>query len=209
MKDTRPAKGHGRQLCGAAKRQGGGHCKKPAGWGTPHPGRGRCRLHGGSTRSQSRRAAEQEIEDRASAILADLGAPPVENALVELQRLAGRALALENAIGQMVNELGSLRYESKTGGGEQLRAEVAVLERAMDRCGRLLVDIAKLNIDERIVQINARVSEEQGHLVFEAVMGAFTDIGLGDDMQYAAREAIARRLRLAVAEERRLELESG
>lgn len=32
--------------CGA-KTRSGGRCKKPAGWGTSHPGEGRCRLHGG------------------------------------------------------------------------------------------------------------------------------------------------------------------
>jgi hypothetical protein len=42
-----------------------------------------------------------------------------------------------------------------------------------------------------------------------AAMGVFADIGLGEDMQYAAREAIARRLRLADAEKRHLELEPG
>ena len=109
----------------------------------------------------------------------------------------------------MVNELGSLRYESKTGGGEQLRAEVAVLERAMDRCGRLIVDLAKLNIDERIVQINARVTEEQVRLVFKVVMGALADIGLGPELQEAARMAIARRLKAHAAEERQRELQPG
>lgn len=32
--------------CGA-KTRSGHRCKKPAGWGTNHPGTGRCRLHGG------------------------------------------------------------------------------------------------------------------------------------------------------------------
>lgn len=35
-------------FCGARTRQGG-TCRKPAGWGTDHPGVGRCRLHGGAT----------------------------------------------------------------------------------------------------------------------------------------------------------------
>ena len=38
--------------CGAKKRQPsfpGETCKRPSGWGTPHPGFGRCKLHGGST----------------------------------------------------------------------------------------------------------------------------------------------------------------
>jgi hypothetical protein len=34
--------------CGARTR-GGGHCRKGSGWGTDHPGQGRCKLHGGAT----------------------------------------------------------------------------------------------------------------------------------------------------------------
>ena len=33
--------------CGATGRQSGQPCKRPAGWGTDHPGAGRCKLHGG------------------------------------------------------------------------------------------------------------------------------------------------------------------
>ena len=33
-------------LCGAKSRQGT-PCRRPAGWGTDHPGTGRCKLHGG------------------------------------------------------------------------------------------------------------------------------------------------------------------
>lgn len=35
------------EFCGA-KTRADGHCQKPAGWGTPHNGVGRCRLHGGA-----------------------------------------------------------------------------------------------------------------------------------------------------------------
>lgn len=40
--DTLPS----RRLCGA-KNRAGGPCGRPAGWGTPHVGEGRCKLHGG------------------------------------------------------------------------------------------------------------------------------------------------------------------
>ena len=40
MKTSKPT-------CGAKNRSGGA-CARPAGWGTPHPGTGRCKLHGGS-----------------------------------------------------------------------------------------------------------------------------------------------------------------
>lgn len=36
-------------ICGNPRRQGGGApCTRPAGWGTDHPGEGRCKLHGGA-----------------------------------------------------------------------------------------------------------------------------------------------------------------
>lgn len=33
----------------AAKTRKGSPCQRPSGWGTPHPGIGRCKLHGGAT----------------------------------------------------------------------------------------------------------------------------------------------------------------
>lgn len=35
-------------VCGA-KTRNGGHCQLTAGWGTQHPGNGRCKLHGGAS----------------------------------------------------------------------------------------------------------------------------------------------------------------
>lgn len=206
MDGTPAAEGHGRRLCGAKKRQGDGRCKKPAGWGTPTPGRGRCRLHGGSTRTQRKGADDAEIDERARAMLARMDVKPCDDPLRELQKLAGQVLAWKDAIGGMVNELDSIRYETEY--GEQLRAEVALFERAMDRCERVLVAMARLNLDERLV----RISEAQGKLLTEVVLGAFADVGLSRELQDVLRPAIARRLRLVAAEERereRRELEPG
>lgn len=36
-----------RVLCGAKNHRNPGTCKRPAGWGTKHPGKGRCKIHGG------------------------------------------------------------------------------------------------------------------------------------------------------------------
>lgn len=46
--------------CGGPKRNGTGRCTQRAGWGTPHPGYGRCKLHGGST--PSHRAAAEKVQ---------------------------------------------------------------------------------------------------------------------------------------------------
>ena len=42
-------------ICGAERRQERGVCTRPSGWGTTHPGQGRCKLHGGATPIKSGR----------------------------------------------------------------------------------------------------------------------------------------------------------
>src|SRR5438874_535830 len=50
--------------CGGRKRQGDGTCARPAGWGTNHPGAGRCKLHGGCAPS-GRSAGQQVLAEQA------------------------------------------------------------------------------------------------------------------------------------------------
>ena len=202
MNGGQPNGGRERHLCGARKRQGEGTCRKPAGWGTPTPGvpGTPCRLHGGNTRNHRKRAADAEAEDRARAMLAQLDIQPVDNPLTELQLLGGEVVAWKNAIRVLVNDLQSdIRYEGEH--GEQLRAEVALFERAMDRCERVLTSLAKLNLDERL----ARIEEAKGKLIIAAVLGGLAAVDVPPELQQAARAAIAERLRTVSAEERQRE----
>jgi hypothetical protein len=187
-----PGRRHDKPKCGAKKKQSEGNCARPAGWGTDHPGTGQCKLHGGCMPNNRASA----MNEQARQLLHRHDATPVADPLEALQRLAGRALALEETIGHLVNNLTSIRYES--GGessSEQLRAEVAVLERAMDRCGRLLVDIAKLNIEERM----AKVTEKQAKMAMDALAAALGDMGLSTEQQREARQRVAGYLRLVPA----------
>jgi hypothetical protein len=179
---------HDSPKCGAKKKQGEGNCKRPAGWGTDHAGAGQCKLHGGCM-PNNRVAA---LAEQAERLLYRYDAAPCKDPLEALQRLAGRALALEETIGQLVNDLTSIRYESGgESGGEQLRAEVAVLERAMDRCGKLLVDIAKLNIEERM----ATVTEAQAAMAEKALMATLGEMGFTPQQQQDAQGRLGRHLR--------------
>ena len=177
-------KAHGLR-CGGTNRQGG-PCEQPAGFGTDHTGSGNCKWHGGASPNGRKHALQQ----RAERALYQYEAAPVENPLTALQALAGRALALEQAIGDIVNDLTSIRYGSDAG-GEQLRSEVAVLERAMDRAGRLLVDIAKLNIEDRL----AKVTEAQTTMVADALAAVLGEMGLSAEQQRDARARVGRHLR--------------
>lgn len=178
-------------FCGAKKRGGDGTCKRDAGAGTDHKGYGNCSWHGGSSPSGRQAAVEKRIEDTARRALYKRDARPVDNPLEALQLLAGRALALENQIGDLVNGLDDkIRYTDEHD-AEQLRAEVAVLERAMDRAGKILVDIAKLNIEERL----AKVTEVQAQMAQDALAAALRDMGLSADQQREARSRVAGHLR--------------
>lgn len=42
-------------ICGSDRTKGSGTCQRPAGWGTDHPGEGKCKLHGGVGQKASTR----------------------------------------------------------------------------------------------------------------------------------------------------------
>ncbi|MHB9861963.1 hypothetical protein [Streptomyces sp. YIM S03343] len=108
-----------------------------------------------------------------------------------LSRLAGQVLAWQEAIGGIVNQLGDrIRYEGASG-SEQLRAEIALYERAMDRTGHVLGMIAKLNIEDRM----ARVTERQAEALVSALEAALAAAGVTGRAADDARKAAARHLR--------------
>lgn len=176
--------------CGAKKRQGEGTCTRPAGWGTDHPGVGTCKLHGGATPNGRKAAHTKQVQQQAAKELAKLNVEPVEDPLRELAALAGQVVAWKNVMAEKVNELTSLRYTGGIG-TEQLRSEVALFERALDRCGQFLTSMARLNIDERL----ARITEQQQERVVAAVQAGFAAIKLPADQQQIARAAVVKHLR--------------
>ena len=172
---------HKRHECTRQRKGKRGACHGPV-----VTGGSACRMHLG------KEAPPVIAEARAERLLYQRDAAPVVNPLEALQLLAGRALALEQFFGDKANELKGLRYEGGAG-GEQLRAEVAVLERAMDRAGRLLLDIAKLNVEERL----ASVREKTAAMLEQALQSALAASGCDLGGQQRAREEFRRRLRVA------------
>jgi hypothetical protein len=185
-----PMRGHGR-WCEEHQRR---ECNSPRKDGNPcHShhlvtGQDKCRMHLG--RKAQPVIAEARLQEQAERLLYQRDAAPVTDPLSALQRLAGRAAAWEDIIGEKVNELRSLRYSTE--GGEQLRAEIAVMERAMDRLGKLLVDIAKLNIEGRL----ATVREATAVMLEQALAAALASSGCDLDGQQRAQEAFRRNLKV-------------
>lgn len=172
--------------CGA-KTRNGGECRNAAGHRTEHPGFGRCSKHGGSTPNHNLRAVQNQVAQD----LARMDVAPVTDPLAALAQLGGQVVAWRDRMADLVNDLTSVRYDGHGPVGEQTRAEVLLFERAIDQCRRVLVDIAKLNLDERMVRIN----EAQAELVDRALTAALQDLGLTAEQQEQAREATSRHLR--------------
>jgi len=144
-----------------------------------------CHKHGGSAPQVKAAAAIRVTEERTRRELARLNLPPVEDPLTELARVAAEVVAWKDAIGAKVNELTELRYKAGEG-GEQLRSEVALWERALDRCERFLTAMARLNIDERL----ARISEAQAAAVIAAIAVACDVLRVTPEQRRLAIEAV-------------------
>lgn len=149
-----------------------------------------CAAHGGKA-PQVRAKAQENLENaRVERLLYEHGVDACGDPIEALQRLIGRALAIEAALGERVNDLKKVRYKDKNG-AEQMRSEVALLERAMDRAGKLLVDVARLNIEERL----AKVTEKQAQMAMDALAAAMREMGMSAEQQREARGHVARHLR--------------
>jgi hypothetical protein len=149
-----------RRLC-TARRKNGEPCK-----GAAMRGQDKCRMHIGKKTDIIK--AEQEARDQ----LARLDIPPVEDPLTQLAAVTGQVLAWKDAWAERVNALTSIRYETEH--GEQLRAEIAVWERALDRCEKFLTAMARLDIDNRL----ARITETRATTIIAVFLTALDTAGV-------------------------------
>jgi len=173
-----------RRLCGAKKRDGG-TCAMAA-----MKGQTRCRMHG-AKQPQKLAAAKRRLAEQAAlrAVVRE-GIAPLGDPVEQLRALASEAVGLKNFFADRLAALQELRYEGHA--GEQLRSEVALYERALDRSQRFLHDLARLGLDERTVRLDeARVVLLVS--VLERVL-ASPDLALDAGRQARGRELLAEAL---------------
>jgi hypothetical protein len=183
-----------KRFCGAKKRQAEGTCTRPSGWGTTHAGWGRCKLHGGSTQSSVTAAQTERLDHEARVLFGKVvNAEPIDNPLAGYAEFAGRVMAWMRTMDDLLDGLKSPRYGSEA--GEQIRGEVQLFERAMDRCNTVLSSYARLKIDERL----ARIHVEQKTMVIRAIEAALTSAGLSAPQVVEAKKVAARHLRVVDA----------
>lgn len=141
----------GDKLCGAVK-NGGGVCRHESGWGTDHPGTGRCKFHGGSSES-GQMAAAKELGTLA-AIEQAAGMPVEVNPLEALLVALYSAVALSNSARALLNYW--LEHDEP---GKAASAKI-VYHEALDRQHTYASSCVRLGIAERQVRMVEQAGEQ-------------------------------------------------
>ena len=149
-----------------------------------------CYKHGGAS-PQAKAAAQVRLaEQKAMTEIARLQVEPVGNALEALQHHVAVVLRWRDDCAAKVDDLdGRIRYES-TQRIEQLRSEIAIWERALDRATVALTALARCQTDERLAQISQRTADT----LAAALAASLALAHLEPEQATAVRHDFARRL---------------
>lgn len=154
-------------------------CEKEAGWGTWHPGVGRCKLHGGANPDYT-----AEVERlRAKQAVHRYGLPseidPQEALIDELSRTYGHVRWLQIMVDQIEED--DLTGPVGTSGASEgkhyhPRYEPNVILKMYKEERRHYVAIAKACVEAGIEERRVRLAEEQGQLIATAIQGILRDL---------------------------------
>ena len=123
-----------------------------------------------------------------------LNPDPVSDPLAEMLELAAEMKAGKELLRQVVAHLferSQHRYAHKNV-GEQVRVELLLYERAVERYAKILIDISKMKIDERL----AGIRQQTADMLERALDAAIEEMHVGLDQRQPAKEAFRRHLKL-------------
>lgn len=200
-----------------AETRAGTECRRPAGWGTPHVGFDRCKLHGGNSPNGIKHAAKLQRDALAAADERRLAAEgravelvvdPFDAVLRMLYKAAGweafctrQVVALEEST-LLVDHM---RVTQTTGGDGSTRVErtneralhvwVVEQQRARSEVARL----AKIAIDAGVAERYVRVAEHTAEAVARAFDYLIGELGLNATQLRRAPGVVRRSLQLVEA----------
>lgn len=199
--------GHDSSKCGARKRQGEGCCRRPAGWGTDHPGTGRCKLHGGATVSH-RDAAADEIARQA---VITYGLPrdisPTDALLEEVRYTAGHVAWLRERVAELqadaliwgVTEETDQQASEFPGVNTTSAAKPNMWLVLYREERKHLVDVTKAAISAGIEERRVKLAEAQGSLLNGVIRRILDRLGLTADQRVLLPVVVPEELRRAAA----------
>jgi len=195
--------------CGAKGRGTGKPYGLPAGWGTDHPGVGRCRKHWGTTPNHVTAAARIMAQRACEQLGVQVETTPDEALHEALLRAQGRVLyfaAREAALGADELTFGATRrvIRPDVSGGMGVRelhqearvsAWTRLLQDAEDRLAKIAAVMKQLGIEERRVAI----TEQQVAQIRRVLDGVLTDLNLSAEQRAKLPEVVPARIRQLTA----------
>ena len=170
-----------------AKTRGGGKCMKSAGWGTSHPGIGKCKLHAGSVPSHIKAAASEEHR-RMLGVKREISP---EDALLEcIQIRAGEITWLSERMAKLQEK----DFIEETMLGKQFHLYARERQAAMRDLARFSQMAIQMNIEERRVRIAETYGETLANLlrgILDELMPHLDKIGREEAPQIVRRHLIA------------------
>lgn len=175
-----------RQTCNALSRTNN---YKPCPNKETFPGSGTCKMHGGlngnvahmalrrATLTSVAKVANEVVEG--TVVYPDNPFDTLNATLIECRHFKE---LLERKLNSMADQGEDWRYTDKSG-AEQLRSEIALYERALDRMVRAATALSKLNLEERF----AKLSEKQAMSMMWILNEVLKRIGLTSDQREEAR----------------------
>jgi len=148
----------------------------------------RCPFHGGNhpaAREMGERVMKDRVEQhRLKALIEEHGLNEDEalNPLLQLQKLGIETLAVKQFFLEEMSKLEGMVYDDRLG-IEQVRQMVQLYERAAERATRLMVDMARLDIDNRL----AKITERQGDIIATILEKVLSRLNLGDEVRESAK----------------------
>jgi hypothetical protein len=162
-----------------------------------------CRVHGGAAAqvraAASRRLKAEAVEAEVKNALAYESIDPVTNPLEALSLLAAEAMAMKEALAARVNSLKQVRYSAHGSGTEQLRAEVGLYERALDRTAKFLDLLVRSGFEEQRIALGAA----RAALMIQVLDRIFDRLELSDAQRVLIGTVVPQEFRAVTADPHR------
>lgn len=164
--------------CLAHKKSDGTPCDR-----NPADGADVCPAHGGHA-PQVRKAAEGRVLDReARRLLGIEGYEPITDPFTQLSEIAGELVKLKDILRGKVEELTTL----KDIGGDKVATQIDVVfsayERALDRCERMLMGMARLDLESRIARLHSRINDNAAAQIVGSLTSALDAADVKEPMR--------------------------
>jgi len=181
--------------CGARVHQGLGFCTQAAGKGTPHPGRGACTNHGGSTPNHVRKAELERFEEAAVTFGLRRDVSGEQALLEEIQWTAGHVAWLRGQVQEL--DPGRMWWgpAEERDGARVLKAGAPAVVTVYQAERRHLVDVCRAALAANVAERQVRLAEAQGALLVAGLQALVAELTLSKAQLVVWGQAVPRMLR--------------